>query len=462
MKKIKILTTSIITLIFTIFMFFSFNSSAKTLTSADGRSPFEENEFFYSGYINYDPSQESGVCSSFEDKDEMYVRDGINLKSISYYIVRELSNFDYADSVSFTFSFRNDIDTRNLIIDLSRIKYVSSITFFGIHPDENVEISHFENYKVSISEDITYLKAIRVVIIDDKSFEECDESVLLAYYGTQEKTTYTYTVKNKSVVCTEAHVFLHRRNYWWGLDKSNAFILLRNKETNELIKNLKSMQIEFKIDGDKQYRSTIAENLGDRNVHTFGSVFSDNGMLTNTTDENIDFFKSEVIPNMDTKYQFSDYPQYVWSWNKDVIEVKTVYVWYEVEAGTTVQGSCYDNGMHVEYDYNGKVLGVFDKDGNKVDGFKATADGRVETETGDYVNPDNSVLEYNEIVPVPFPLTPGDDSTDNTLIDGITKILSLGLGIAGLIAVCYLIAMLLKLLNFLPAKKSYKKYKRKK
>jgi hypothetical protein len=223
-----------------------------------------------------------------------------------------------------------------------------------------------------------------------------------------------FTVKNKSVVCVEAECYLYRTKVSFGVNRSYAFILLRNKETGSLIENCKAMQILFRLKGDpeKEYRTSTQENLGDTSSFKIGNAFSVEGQFNNTNVNFLHTFEKKVIPQLESSYQYEQDPQYVWWWNKDVVECYTVYVWYEVEAGTVVQGSAYENGLHVEYDENGKALGVFDKDGNKVEDVEYNENGLILNKDGSIKVPENSDIKV--VV----------DDTEDSLIDKLKDFLN--------------------------------------
>lgn len=195
--------------------------------------------------------------------------------------------------------------------------------------------------------------------------------------------TSVFTVNNKSVICVEAYSYIYNFKLSFQ-EKTNVFILLRNKSSGEYIDNCKAMQIIYKISGDKDYRSAIENNVGKSSFYKIGNVHSKQGQFGDMTNISLNSFKKNVMPYIEDGYSFEEYPQYYWSWNYKVVECKTVYIWTEVEAGTLVQGSCYVNGLHVEYDDNGNALGVYDQYGNKVEGVDYNADGVL-------LNPDGSI-----------------------------------------------------------------------
>lgn len=211
-------------------------------------------------------------------------------------------------------------------------------------------------------------------------------------YDEEFTDTDIFQVKNKSVVCVEVKNYIYNTFLLWQR-KGYCFILLRNKETGEYIDNCQSMQIIYKLDGDEQYRSIRQDNLGNLTKFKFGNAFSESGQFQNYADEDKSLFKDKVVPELEENYSYSEYPQYVWIWNFKVEECQTIYVWYEVEKGTIVQGSAYVNGLHTEYDDNGDCLGVFDKDGKKVENVKYTEDGVILNDDGTTKLPENSSTE---------------------------------------------------------------------
>ena len=246
-------------------------------------------------------------------------------------------------------------------------------------------------------------------------------------YDEEFTDTTIFQVKNKSIICVEAKHFIHVEfRDWWPnfLDyyRSYSFILLRNAKTGEFIDNCQAMQIDFKLEGDEQYRSIKKDNLGDRSTFKIGNILSETGQFQDTGDKDLEYFKENVEPNLSSPYQYEEYPQYKWMWNFHLIECKTVYIWTEVEAGTVVQGSCYANGMHPEYDENGNCLGVFDYKGNKVEGYKVGASGVITEEDGSYVDPSGSKTEYNEMeIVTPLPLPGNSNDKEDGILDRIVS-----------------------------------------
>ena len=186
-------------------------------------------------------------------------------------------------------------------------------------------------------------------------------------YDEEFTDTDIFQVKNKSVVMVEVENYIYNRNFFFGLNKTRVYILLRNKETGELIDNCKSMQIIYKFADDSKeedYHTIRKDNVGSLNKFTFGNLTSKTGQFGTCTDDLLNDFESIIKPNIEGGYKYSELPQYYWAWNYNVSECQTIYVWYEVEKGTIVKGSTYANGLHTEYDDDGNCLGVFDKDGN--------------------------------------------------------------------------------------------------
>ena len=205
----------------------------------------------------------------------------------------------------------------------------------------------------------------------------------------------TFVVKNRSVVMCEASTYMYYRKVLFGcLDKTNMFILLRDKVTKQYINNAKQIQIFFRVGSEKQYRSAKNDVLAPTMEYESSNVFSKYGQLSATNEELNNRFKDKVIPNLDEPYTFEEYPQYCWSWNFYVQKDAAVaYIWYEVEKGTVIQGSCYKDGLHVEYDDNGKALGVYDYKGDKVNVNYDPLSGAILNDDGTTKLPENSILK---------------------------------------------------------------------
>lgn len=180
-----------------------------------------------------------------------------------------------------------------------------------------------------------------------------------------------FVVKNKSIVCVEAYAVPY---HWSGgfnwVKKTNVFITLRDKQTGEYIDNATSIQAVFKIKGDSEYREPKCNVDKSSAFMKFGNIKSKDGQLQYASKSTKWIFKKKIMPKMKEPYPYDEEPTYEWSWNYYVEDFKVVYIWHMVEKGTVVQGSCYENGLHVEYDDNGKPLGVYDKDGNKYSNIK--------------------------------------------------------------------------------------------
>lgn len=205
----------------------------------------------------------------------------------------------------------------------------------------------------------------------------------------------TFVVKNKSVVMCEALTYMRHKDMTFGLqDKTNMFILLRNKVTNQYINDAKQIQILFRVGSEKQFRSAKQDVLAARTTFKFSNIYSKYGELSKVSEKHIKVFKDEIMPNLDKPYTFEEYPQYCWDWNYYINDDAAVaYVWYEVVAGTVIQGSCYENGLHVEYDDNGKALGVYDYKGDKVDVNYDPLSGVILNDDGTTRLPENSILK---------------------------------------------------------------------
>lgn len=218
-------------------------------------------------------------------------------------------------------------------------------------------------------------------------------------YDEEFTDTNIFQVKNRSVVCVEVNNYIFNKHYWFGLNKTRVYILLRNKETGELIDNCTSMQIIYKLKKDKpedKYRTVKKDNVGLTDKFKISNVLSTSGQFGTCTDELLDDFKTKLIPEIEGGYNFEELPQYIWGWNYEVKECQTIYVWYEVEKDTIVKGSAYENGLHVEYDENGKSLGVYDKDGKKVEGVEYDSEtGVILNDDGTTRLPENSYTELN-------------------------------------------------------------------
>ena len=248
-----------------------------------------------------------------------------------------------------------------------------------------------------------------------------------------------FKVYRKSVIMVEAEHYVYNYSLFFGLiKKCNDFIVLRNKNTGQRIENCVEMQIIFKLDGDKQYREVKQSNTGKTLIFKLENVFSKNGQFFTASKSLQNDFKKEVIPKLNINYPYEEMPDYMWAWNYKVNEVHTVYIWTEVEAGTVVQGSCYENGLHVEYDENGNALGVFDYEGNYIKNMKYSDSGIILNEDGSYRLPGNSVVK--DIV--------YDDDDDDGLLDKILeildKILNIVIVIACVIAGVYVVKIVKK------------------
>lgn len=264
-------------------------------------------------------------------------------------------------------------------LDISRLYYVEKIVYsYANYKTQDVKSG---NVTPSIS---TKFKGEDVEVGYDPDFSD----------------STMFTVANKSVVCVEAINYIYNRKQLF-IDKTNVFILLRNKETLAPIDNCKAMQIIYKIGKDKNYRTVTNTNIGTTNYYKWGNVTSKAGQFGNVTSDLLERFKDKIVPRLENGvYPYTEYPQYVWSWNWEVKECETVYIWYEVEAGTTVQGSCYKNGLHVEYDENGNALGVYDRNGKRVDNVSYDSNtGLILNEDGSVKLPENSKtdLVYEEL-----------------------------------------------------------------
>lgn len=249
-----------------------------------------------------------------------------------------------------------------------------------------------------------------------------------------------FKVTRKSVIMVEAEHYVYNYSLFFGLiKKCNDFIVLRNKNTGQRIENCVEMQIIFKLDGDKQYREVKQSNTGKTLIFKVENVFSKNGQFFTASKSLQNDFKKEVIPKLNINYPYEEMPDYMWAWNYKVNEVHTVYIWTEVEAGTVVQGSCYENGLHVEYDENGNALGVFDANGNYIENIKYTNSGIILNDDGSYRLPENSAIK--DVI------YDGDDT--NQTLDKILVILEL---IVNLAIVILVIIVLFKIV--IPAIKS--------
>ena len=199
-----------------------------------------------------------------------------------------------------------------------------------------------------------------------------------------------FVVKNKSVIPVEVYSYPYHIKKPFGVDYTKIYITLINKETGEYIKTAKSIGADFRIGSEKDKRFRIIDVRKASNWFTFGNVFNKNGQLSHVTEKQLSSFKNDVMPNLKEQYTLGEYPEYMWSWNFWVSDYSVFYVWYEVEKGTVVQGSCYENGLHVEYDDNGKPLGVYDKDGNRYSNIKFDEVGRLLNDDGSVKKPENS------------------------------------------------------------------------
>ena len=221
-------------------------------------------------------------------------------------------------------------------------------------------------------------------------------------YDEEFTDTNIFQVKNKSIVCVEVKNYIFNKHYWFGLNKTRVYILLRNKETGEYIDNCKSMQIIYKLKKDKpedKYRTVKKDNVGETDKFETNNLLSTSGQFGTCTEDLLKDFKDNLIPEIEGGYEYEELPQYIWAWNYNVTECQTIYVWYEVEKGTIVQGSAYKNGLHIEYDEEGNSLGVFDKDGNAVEGVNYDEKtGVLLNEDGTTKLPENSFtdLKYEE------------------------------------------------------------------
>lgn len=269
-----------------------------------------------------------------------------------------------------------------------------------------------------------------------------------------------FTVNRKSVVCVEAEHYIYNwkvKFLFWDIKKAQSFIVLRNKKTGEIIDNLTEMQIIYKLEGDNQYREAKKNKSDKSNFFTLSQTFGSEqktGKLSEPTKEQIKSFKEVIIPKLSEPYPYSEMPQYLWMWNYNWLdEVHTVYVWYEVEAGSVVQGSCYESGLHVEYDEDGNALGVFDGEGNQIEDQKFTQSGVLINDDGSYRLPENS--EVQDVIT--------EDDEENTL-DKILEILDVILTITivlfvGIIVIKYIFPLIIGLFT---KKDSSKKKKKKK
>lgn len=200
-----------------------------------------------------------------------------------------------------------------------------------------------------------------------------------------------FVVKNKSIVCVEAYAVPYHWDVLFGkLDKTNMFITLRNKETGEYIDNATAIQAVFKVARENFYRTPKVDVRKASNHFSFGNIFNKYGQLNFCSKEHIESFDKLVKPNLKEPYPYTEDPTYVWSWNYWITDFKVVYIWHVVEKGTVVQGSCYENGLHVEYDDNNKPLGVYDKDGNRYGNIQFDDTGVLLNDDGSIRMPENS------------------------------------------------------------------------
>lgn len=202
----------------------------------------------------------------------------------------------------------------------------------------------------------------------------------------------TFVVKNKSVVMCEAYAVPYHWDVLFGcLDKTNMYITMINKETGEYINNATAIQAIFKVAGEKDMREPKFDvKKASNTFSSVGKALDKNGELNYCTADHIKNFEKNVKPNMEKPYPYSQNPTYVWNWNYWITKFSVVYIWYEVEKGTVVQGSCYENGLHVEYDDKGNAIGVFDKDGNQYDNIKFDSVGVLLNDDGTIKKPENS------------------------------------------------------------------------
>ncbi len=190
-----------------------------------------------------------------------------------------------------------------------------------------------------------------------------------------------YRVNRKSVVCTEIK-FSVKRTKQLLIDGTSVYIIMQDKLTGEVIKNAKVLQATYKIKGE-----TYGGKFDLQNNPFGGLSLSKKGTFSKPNEADIKICENE----------FFFTPTYIWYWNWYVDEIMTMYVWYEVEPGTIIQGSFYENGLHVEYDVDGSIDGVYDFQGNKINGYGADRYGRiVDSKTGELTPIKGMTAEYPE------------------------------------------------------------------
>ena len=325
----------------------------------------------------------------------------------------DLQDWDYLDGNSGVRPFVTSENEDNSISQgVTRI-------CFRVYTEQDLKVKrnyYIENYCYKYGDPVVGMVSSRVTPSFNVSFSPVTEdgevdSDLGVDPGYSDSTMFKVT--RKSVIMVEAEHYVYNYSLFFGLlKKCNDFIVLRNKNTGQRIENCVEMQIIFKLDGDKQYREVKQSNTGKTRIFKLENVFSKNGQFITVSESLKNNFKKEVIPKLNINYPYEEMPDYMWAWNYKVNEVHTVYIWIEVEAGTVVQGSCYESGLHVEYDENGNALGVFDYEGNYIENMKYSDSGIILNEDGSYRLPENS--EIKDII---------DDDKTNQVLDKIFVIL---------------------------------------
>lgn len=184
----------------------------------------------------------------------------------------------------------------------------------------------------------------------------------------------------------------YKRSLMFGIDKTYSYIRITDKNDN-FIDNLTRLEATFKIDGEIIHVNNELDYL-DKN----GYVGWPKKEGTLYTMENWEESSSLWGLNQEECYiEFDDYQEcnYVWYWTYDVKEIVYLYVWYlDPLTGEEVAASFMPNGEHPKYNADGTLAGIYDTEGNLLEGYGLSDKGIPST----IITDANGVVKFNELV----------------------------------------------------------------
>lgn len=263
--------------------------------------------------------------------------------------------------------------------------------------------------------------------------------------GLCEVETVSYNWKNKY------SIFSGRTRYY----ECVSFVDMVDMTTGNRILNASSLTFIYSYKG-KTYSKE--KNVFDLSNLGFWEGFSENNnyfkssyiRLVSAESMGDDITNRAVYKNREKSFDPGYYILFGNGRTSPIKDCNIAYVWYEV-AGSTIQVSFYEDGLHARYDTNGNFIGIFDINDNYYPEYSCDENGVIIDFNGKYIPIEGCTITNTIIENEPFP---GISNFFKRFGMGISSLISILKISAALFIIIIFILLFIKLIQLFKFKKN--------